>query len=100
MKLYNIIAALGFCIGITACQSSQQAPLQDTTVSLNTLHQKVKTMEIQENYVVYEYSDVRIDEVSLLATLYCQSKNNQKAYLDKVNLYKNNLRRATFYCYK
>ena len=48
--------------------------------------------------IVYEYQDVRVDEVALLAAVYCQDNGNRNAYLEKINLYKNNRRRANFYC--
>ena len=52
-----------------------------------------------ENYVVYEYSDVRIDDVASLASAYCfENSNGLKAYLRDIYMYRNNKRRATFDC--
>ena len=52
-----------------------------------------------EDYVVYEYSDVRIDKVATLAAKYCYDTNpGKKAYLRDIYLNKNHKRRATFDC--
>ena len=59
---------------------------------------RVIVAEKTPSSVVYEYQDVRVDEVSLLAAMYCQDHGNRNAYLEKINLYKNNRRRASFYC--
>lgn len=59
---------------------------------------RVVVAEKTPSSVVYEYQDVRVDEVSLLAAMYCQDHGNRNAYLEKINLYKNNRRRASFYC--
>lgn len=57
----------------------------------------VKTMG--DDYVVYEYSNVRIDKVAPLASRYCYETNpGKKAYLRDIYLHKNNKRRATFDC--
>ncbi len=59
---------------------------------------KVTVASKTPSTIVYEYQDIRIDEVALLAAVYCQDNGNRNAYLEKINLYKNNKRRATFYC--
>ncbi len=51
-----------------------------------------------ENYVTYEYKDVRVDELAPLASRYCQEHGNRTAVLRSVILYKNYARRATFDC--
>lgn len=57
----------------------------------------VKTMG--DDYVVYEYSDVRIDKVAPLASRYCYETNpGKKAYLRDIYMHKNHKRRATFDC--
>lgn len=48
--------------------------------------------------VVYEYTNVRVDELAMLAALYCQDQGNQKASLLEITLQKNNARRAAFMC--
>ena len=51
------------------------------------------------DYVVYEYGDIRIDEVATLASAYCYETNpGKKAYLRDIYMNKNHKRRATFDC--
>ncbi len=51
-----------------------------------------------ENYVTYEYKDVRVDELAPLASRYCLENGNRTAVLRSVILHKNYARRATFDC--
>ncbi len=52
-----------------------------------------------DGYVVYEYTDVRIDDVATLASRYCyDTMPGKKAYLRDIYLYRNHKRRATFDC--
>ena len=51
-----------------------------------------------ENYVTYEYKDVRVDELAPIASRYCLEHGNRTAVLRSVILYKNYARRATFDC--
>lgn len=51
------------------------------------------------NFVVYEYTDVRVDEVASLASAYCfETTGYLKAYLRDIYMYRNHKRRATFDC--
>ena len=57
----------------------------------------VKTMG--DDYVIYEYVDVRVDKVATLAAQYCYEIDPSKsAYLRDIYLQKNHKRRATFDC--
>ncbi len=57
----------------------------------------VKTMG--DDYIIYEYVDVRVDKVATLAAQYCYETNPGKsAYLRDIYLQKNHKRRATFDC--
>ena len=52
-----------------------------------------------EKHVIYEYSDVRVDDVASLAIVYCQHANpGSKATLHDIYMYQNHKRRATFDC--
>ena len=52
-----------------------------------------------EHYVSYEYQNVRIDKVALLAAEYCEKKStNKKAYLREIVMRENHSRLATFDC--
>jgi hypothetical protein len=63
------------------------------------LRQNIVMKVAGENYVVYEYSDVRIDDVASLASAYCYEYSmGKKAYLRDIYMYRNHKRRATFDC--
>ncbi len=89
---------------LAGCQSAQPMPApapqepEGKQLDFSKFVGKVIVAEKTSSTVVYEYQDVRVDEVSLLASLYCQDHGNRNAYLEKINLYKNNRRRASFYC--
>lgn len=52
-----------------------------------------------EDFVVYQYKNVRVDEISPLATMYCADIAYGGApYLREVNIYHNGFMRATFDC--
>ena len=52
-----------------------------------------------DNYVVYEYTNVRIDKVATLASRYCYDQNPAtSAYLRDLYMNRNHKRRATFEC--
>lgn len=63
------------------------------------LRQNIVMKAGDDNYVVYEYSDVRIDDVASLASAYCyEYSTGKKAYLRDIYMYRNHKRRATFDC--
>lgn len=52
-----------------------------------------------DDYIIYEYSDVRVDQVATLASRYCYDKDSRtSAYLRDIYMRKNHKRRATFDC--
>ena len=51
-----------------------------------------------DNFVTYEYRDIRVDELMPLAARYCSERGNRTAILRKINLYNGNSRRVTFDC--
>lgn len=91
---------LVLCGSMSACQQPIELPPepQGKQLDFSKFVGKVIVAEKTSSTVVYEYQDVRVDEVSLLAAMYCQDHGNRNAYLEKINLYKNNRRRASFYC--
>ncbi len=105
-KTNKSILALTFwaLVCLSACESTQPTmqPIEPQPegkqIDFNKFVGKVIVAEKTPSTVVYEYQDVRVDEISLLASMYCQDHGNRNAYLEKINLYKNNRRRASFYC--
>ncbi len=52
-----------------------------------------------KDFVTYQYKNVRIDEISPLAMMYCADvAQGRTPYLREVNLYYNGFMRATFDC--
>ncbi len=51
------------------------------------------------DFVTYQYKDVRVDEISPLASLYCADASmGTSPYLREVSMYHNGFMRATFDC--
>lgn len=53
--------------------------------------------ESSDDTIIYEYKDVRIDEIAGLAAKHC-NKVGRRAVLQHTYLHKNNKMRATFVC--
>ena len=103
INIFSVLGIVFFCLGLAACQipdENIQPASEAEFLNFANFEKKVKIMDRSENSITFEYSDVRIDQVSVLAEQYCQMTAGQNAFLDKVILYKNNARRAKFYCYK
>jgi len=103
-KLFILSAFIAF---ISACHSTSVQNMQQTKLSDNNIYvddftryrQNISLKTQGENFVTYEYKDVRVDELAPLAIKYCQNINSGlQAYLREIILYRNNLRRATFDC--
>lgn len=64
----------------------------------NYLAAHVNVVGQTSQYVVYEYLDVRIDEIAPIAAIYCNDKGGRTAELYDIGLAKDHRRRATFVC--
>lgn len=124
MKKLLLIGLVMFCCASCQLENNQPATLsemwQDNTVQTQSTatvttpkmanqpkyasdaeryRQNIVVKAAGENYVVYEYADVRVDDVASLASAYCfENTNGKKAYLRDIYMYRNNKRRATFDC--
>lgn len=91
------------CLLATLCVSCQ-SKVDDEGVQVyasdaERFRRNIATKAMGEDYVVYEYVDVRIDDVATLASRYCyETTEGKKAYLRDIYMYKNHKRRATFDC--
>lgn len=96
---------------VEAMQNEQENVSQDATLQkgervvdiadsdLEMYRRNIVVKTMGDDYVVYEYSNVRIDKVAPLASRYCYETNpGKKAYLRDIYLHKNHKRRATFDC--
>lgn len=62
------------------------------------LVENVVVKDQNEDSVTYEYKDARVDELAFLAVQYCKEQDRKTAFLQKVTMYKNRARLATFDC--
>ena len=96
--LYLFLVTL-ICV---SCQSAKKnepvVPKVVKTTDIN-FREHVVVKGGDENHVIYEYSDVRVDDVASLAIEYCNRvKFGSRAELRDIYMYKNHKRRATFDC--
>lgn len=96
---------LMLCLLALACVSCQSNIDENTgepvySSDAERFRRNIATKAMGEDYVVYEYMDVRIDDVATLASAYCFEMTDgvKKAYLRDIYMYKNHKRRATFDC--
>ncbi|MBQ9235633.1 MAG: hypothetical protein IJ184_04130 [Alphaproteobacteria bacterium] len=90
MKKIFVIVLIAFLL--PACASKEWEP------PYNYLASHINVIGKTSNYVVYEYSDVRIDEVAPIAALYCRDQGGRTAELYDIGLRADHRRRATFMC--
>ena len=64
----------------------------------NKYAQNVTIVSTSSDSVVYEYKNIRVDELGALAAQYCDDNGQRQAYLHQILLHKNNSRRAIFFC--
>ena len=87
---------LGALFLVTACHINDVAP---EWPEYNRLAVNVNVVEESSSHVIYEYYNVRIDEVAGLAAIYCYDKNNKRrALLQKITTQPDKRRHATFVC--
>lgn len=92
MKKIFAILLITIIFGSCVAREEYAEPNFDRFVSNVVIHKK------SPYFITYEYKNVRVDEVAMLAAMYCQEQNNRQAYLRDIILHKNHSRRATFDC--
>lgn len=81
---------------LSACSSSEWMYEEP---EYNRLAEHIKVVGKTSNYVIYEYSNIRVDEVAPVAAVYCHEKGGRRqASLYNITMHQNNRRRATFIC--
>ncbi len=97
MKKFILLPIL--CAFIVSCAASFDEGENAYIDEAIRYKQNIALKEKGENFVVYEYKDVRVDELASLAIKYCEDKlPGTQAYLREIVLYRNHARRATFDC--
>ncbi len=78
---------------------ARRVQVSENTVGGAAMRVGVSTKARGEDYVTYEYANVRVDALLPMAQKYCADKNETwQAVLREIVLYRNNMRRATFDC--
>lgn len=90
------------CCGFLSSCASQQKQAEEQfyledQAQIRRYRENISVKAQNKDFVTYEYKDVRVDELGILASHYCQHEG-RAAYLREILLYRNHLRRATFDC--
>lgn len=94
LLLYIVI-----CItSLTACSANKEQIVPAYGSNFERFLDNVRIKHKDAYGIVYEYKDVRIDEIAYMASEYCYNQSNKKAVLHSSQLYKNFSRRASFHC--
>ncbi len=89
------ISVMTLLLMMGACATAPEEPgLPD----YNYLASHMNVVGKTSKYVVYEYADVRVDEIAPVAALYCNDQNGKTAELYDISLRPDHRRRATFIC--
>lgn len=96
---------------LSACYSQKPEPVvakaapekvyvksEKYTSNYERLSANILVKNASNSSVTYEYKDVRIDEIGLIAAQYCFNQGHDGAILKESWLHKNFSRRATFNC--
>lgn len=84
-----------------------QTDIENPTIDENVLMASQRTLTVNDVFVVgegddfvtYQYKNVRVDEISPLASMYCADvAYGGSSYLREVTMYHNGFMRATFDC--
>ena len=98
----SVICALVASCGVSSVQYAKgpELVLNEAYADEATRYkQNIAVKDKGENFVTYEYKDVRVDELATLAIEYCAyNAQGTQAQLREIILYRNNARRATFDC--
>jgi hypothetical protein len=92
-KFYFVSIALAF---IASCAS--ETPQYENELPYNRLAAHIRVAEQTQHYVVYDYSNVRIDEVAPIAAIYCHEHADKQASLSSIEMRPDHRRRALFVC--
>ena len=85
-----------FFMMLGACTTSYD---QISGPDYNYIAAHVNVIDKSSGHVVYEYSDIRVDEIAPVAAIYCHNNGGgRQATLYDIKLHRNNRRHATFVC--
>ncbi len=91
----------GLLILLTACAA---APSDEPEIweipNINRVAAHTRVIKTTPTMVVYEYKDVRVDEIAPVAALYCYDHGKKQAELQQITMRPDFARRAVFACVK
>lgn len=94
MQLKKIFVFMGAIASLVACAHKEET----FEPPYNYLAAHINVIGKTSNYVVYEYGDIRVDEVAPIAAIYCNDQGGKTAELYDIGLRPDHRRRATFIC--
>ena len=97
-------------VKVTYAQTQETAPKQATAqpvkaqpvIAQPAMAQRSTGVSVKargENFVTYEYKDIRVDQLRGWAESYCKQKGYENFALRDIIVYRNYMRRATFDCF-
>ena len=92
IKALTAVCSIAFLLGACASNSENIEP------DYNYIADHVQVVDKNSNYVVYEYMNIRVDEIAPVAALYCNDQGGKQASLYNIELRPNNRRRVVFAC--
>lgn len=103
MQKTLLILPVVLCVTLACVQKNKQIVVREENYisEEQKAHYRENIVEKRrgENYVSYEYQNVRIDEIARLAAYYCAQKGEDKqAHLREIVMRENHSRLATFDC--
>lgn len=97
MKKISLFLFLFFSTGCSFFENTWQTRSMPEA-DYATLVKNVRIISQSSTHVTYEYRNIRVDELAVLAAIYCNEQTDKQAYLDKIVLQPDNARRAVFIC--
>lgn len=94
MQLKKFFVFMGAIASLVACATKEET----FEPPYNYLAAHINVIGKTSNYVVYEYGDIRVDEVAPIAAIYCNEQGGKTAELYDIGLRPDHRRRATFIC--
>jgi len=95
IKRFAIVWAVTLLLGACSLFSTEEEYVEP---NYNYIADHVRVIDKTSNYVVYEYMNIRVDEIAPVAALYCNDQGGKQASLYNIELRPNNRRRVIFAC--
>lgn len=94
----KILTSMVLSILVSACSLFNGGDAVWEEPNYNYIAAHTRVVSKSASHVVYEYKDIRVDEISPIAALYCHDRGGRQASLYEIVTRPDNSRRATFVC--